>query len=124
VPVRSLNSAVLKWPDGSAVLSAARSWANALQCKDPAVRQVWCVGSYARGDWGVGSDLDLIVILSESDLSPVDRYRTYYPDKLPVPVDLWVHTETEWHALRVSAPQLGDRIQREKIVLAGSDADS
>ena len=61
MPVRSLTSAVFKWPDRDAVLSAAREWAQALRRRDASVEQVACVGSYARGDWGVGNDLDFLV---------------------------------------------------------------
>lgn len=84
MPVRSLHSAVLKWPDQDAVLAAARAWACALQAQDASVREVWCVGSYARGDWGVGSDVDLVVVLHDTFLSPAERYHRYYPDPLPV----------------------------------------
>jgi predicted nucleotidyltransferase len=33
----------------------------------PEVVRVGYFGSYARGDWGVGSDLDLIIIVDRSD---------------------------------------------------------
>jgi predicted nucleotidyltransferase len=32
------------------------------------VLEIGYFGSYARGDWGVGSDVDLIVIVAESEL--------------------------------------------------------
>jgi predicted nucleotidyltransferase len=85
---------------------------------DPAVEQVWCVGSYARGDWGVGSDIDIVVILTHSDLAPNERYRIYYPSRLPVPADLWVHTLAELETLAARAPGLWRRILGERIVLA------
>lgn len=117
MPVRSLNSAVFRWPGPEAVLSAARCWAVGLQRRDPSVQRVICIGSYARGDWGVGSDLDLIVVLQESALSRAERYAAYYPDDLPVPCDLWVYTEADWDALGSRAPHLWRRIQREMMDL-------
>lgn len=118
MPVRSLNSAVFKWPTRSTVLPAARCWAIELMAGDAAVCQVACIGSYARGDWGVGSDLDVIVVLSDTELSPAQRYQKYYPDSLPVPVDLWVYTAKEWESLPSGAPGLWNRIQRELLQLA------
>lgn len=54
-------------------------------------------GSYARGDWGVGSDVDLLVV--ESDDTPrVQRAARWDTTSLPVPADLQVYTRAEWEA--------------------------
>ncbi len=118
MPVRSLNSAVFRWPDRETVLAAARAWAAALRQRDPAVERVVCIGSYARGDWGVGSDLDVIVFLTEADLTPLERSKRYSPDNLPVPADLWVYTRAEWERLATDSPQIVQRLQREMLDLA------
>lgn len=117
MPVRSLNTAVFKWPDREQVLGAARRWARALRARDPDVVRIGCVGSYARGDWGVGSDLDVIVILRGCDLTAIERSRLYYPEGLPVPADLWAYSVAEWDALRERSPQLGARLEREWVDL-------
>ena len=57
MPTRSLSSPVLKWPDRQSVDRAVRRWAeNVVQQRQDVVR-IGYFGSYARGDWGVGSDL-------------------------------------------------------------------
>lgn len=117
MPVRSLNSAVLKWPDRESVLSAARRWAADLRDRDETVASIWCIGSYARGDWGVGSDIDVIVVLTETKLSSKQRYQHYYPDGLPVPADLWVYTSAELTSLSSHSPHLWQRLQNERIDL-------
>ncbi len=71
MPVRSLNSSVLKWPDKETVDFAVRCWAERMARVRKDVLQIGYFGSYARGDWGVGSDLDLIVII-ESSSEPVE----------------------------------------------------
>ncbi len=61
MPVRSLNSSVLKWPSRKTVDRAVRSWTAEQVQQRPEIVRLGYFGSYARGDWGVGSDLDLIV---------------------------------------------------------------
>ena len=58
MPVRSLSSSVLKWPDAQTVERALRRWTKkAVRDRDDVLRAYF--GSYSRGGWGVGSDLDL-----------------------------------------------------------------
>ena len=63
MPVRSLNSSVFKWPDHATVDKAVRSWAQAEAKRHPELQRLGYFGSYARGDWGVGSDLDLVAVV-------------------------------------------------------------
>ena len=99
MPVRLLSSSILKWPDAEAVDSAVRRWAeNAGQeCED--VQMIGYFGSYARGDWGVGSDLDVVVVVGSSKRSFERRGFEWDTTMLPVPVDLLVYTEQEWQSL-------------------------
>lgn len=121
MPVRSLSSAVFKWPDREQVLSAAGRWASSVRERDPAVESILCVGSYARNDWGVGSDVDIIVVIRDTILSPLQRRERYDPQGLPVPADLWVYTCSEWEALALRAPQLWRRLQGEWLDLADAE---
>jgi len=57
-------------------------------------------GSYVRGDWGVGSDLDLVIILSQSDLPFERRNLGWQEHQLPVPTDILIYTQQEWEAMR------------------------
>src|SRR2546426_10283021 len=63
LPVRSLSSSVVVWPDRAAVESALRLWAEEA-ARIPELVRVGYFGSYARGDWGVGSDLDVVLIVA------------------------------------------------------------
>ncbi len=118
MPIRSLNSVVLKWPGRDQVLASARRWAAKLRRDDQTVERILCIGSCARGDWGVGSDLDAVVIVADTSLSPFHRLAHYEPRGLPVPVDLWVYTQEEWDALASHSPHLWRRLQREAFDLA------
>ena len=72
MPVRSLNSSVLKWPGRETVDRAVRRWIARQVKQRPAVVRIGYFGSYARGDWGVGSDLDLIAVVDET-FTPFER---------------------------------------------------
>lgn len=99
MPVRSLRSSVLRWPDTRAVDGAARRWAEDILAARSDVLRIGYFGSYARGDWGVGSDLDILVIVGESPHPFEARGLMFDTTTLPVPVDLLVYTEAEWGAL-------------------------
>jgi predicted nucleotidyltransferase len=100
MPVRSLNSSVLKWPDTKTVDAAARRWAERVMQDKKGVLKIGYFGSYARGDWGVGSDLDLIIILETSEQPLEKRSIQWNVTELPVPADVLVYTKAEWKSLR------------------------
>src|SRR5207249_148336 len=99
MPVRFLNSSVLAWPDKASVEQAVRSWILQERTKHPELLRMAYFGSYARGDYGVGSDLDLIAIVSASSEYFHRRPLSWDLLRLPVPSDLLVYTEEEWNRL-------------------------
>src|SRR5207237_604666 len=107
MPVRSLNSSILRWPDKAVVISAFRAWAEAEAAARPEVERIGYFGSYARGNWGVGSDLDVVVVVDSSDEPFMRRALAWRPESLPVLVDLLVYTTAE-------LPRIG--MLRENVV--------
>ena len=99
MPVRSLNSSVLKWPDRSTVDRAARTWAEKEGRKHPQLLNLGYFGSYARGDAGVGSDLDLIAIVERAKESFERRPLKWDLNSLPVPAEIIIYTRQEWKDL-------------------------
>ena len=100
MPVRSSRSPVLKWPDAKTVDRAVRRWAKKAARSHANVQRIGYFGSYARGDWGVGSDLDLIVVVQDSDRSFEHRGTGWRSEVLPVPADLLIYTEAEFSKLK------------------------
>lgn len=99
MPVRSSNSSVLVWPDRSVVDQTVRRWAGETASHRPEVVRIGYFGSYARGDWGPGSDLDLVIVV-ESSSTPFNRRGSDWDtSELPVPTDLLVYTLEEWRRL-------------------------
>ncbi len=114
MPVRSSNSHVLTWPPPEAVVAAARAWGAALRASRSDVVRVGYFGSYARGDWGVGSDLDLVIVLSECGEPPLRRGLAFDTiSGFPVPVDLLVYTLDEWRRLEAEKAPFVQRLSAE-----------
>ncbi|WP_457601036.1 nucleotidyltransferase domain-containing protein [Hydrogenivirga sp.] len=109
MPVRSLSSPVLRWVPEGEVIRAFSEWAKKICRERNDVVRVGFFGSYARGDWGVGSDLDVIVVLKHSSLPFWKRAIEFDTTALPVPVDLFVYTTEEINRMR------GTKFYREVI---------
>jgi uncharacterized protein len=115
MPVRSLNSRVLKWPDSKVVRAALRNWAEQALASRGEILRIGYLGSYARGDWGVGSDLDVIVVVASSSLPFESRNSLWDVTALPVPADLLIYTEEEWQALLDSQSRFSRVIRQEAV---------
>ncbi|MFN8422192.1 MAG: nucleotidyltransferase domain-containing protein [Anaerolineae bacterium] len=70
--MRSLSSPTLKWPDAEQVFAAVRAWAASVMAARPDVVDIGIFGAYARGDWGVGSDVDVVIVVDD----PAGAYLT------------------------------------------------
>ncbi len=115
MPVRLWNSPVLRWPARAEVLEAAKAWATSLQV--PGLLRVGVFGSYARGDAGVGSDLDLVVLLQDSPLPFHQRAIGLPTEHLPVPAEVLVYTQKEWENLHETSPCLARVLRQETLWL-------
>lgn len=104
MPVRSWPSPVIRWPDAEAVVAALRRWAEGVAAGRPGVLCVGFFGSYARGDWGVGSDLDIVVLVHDTAIPFERRAAGWDATSLPVPADVLVYTADEWHRLAGGSP--------------------
>jgi predicted nucleotidyltransferase len=77
------------------------------------------LGSYARGDWGPGSDVDLIVIVV-GELPPLgERARGWDTTQLPVPADLLLYSEGEWRSHMTRSARWRATVEREVVWVAG-----
>lgn len=108
MPVRSLHSSVFRWPDRSAVEAALRVWAAEQAAIRPELRRLGYFGSYATGNWGVGSDLDLVAVVESCPRPFSERALDWDLTVLPVPAEILIYTESEWAAVIAR----GDRFAR------------
>ena len=114
MPVRSLISSVLRWPDRRTVDDAVRTWAQSEAKRHPELLKLGYFGSYARGDWGVGSDLDLLAVVAQVS-EPFERVSVNWDlSALPVAADVLVYTLAEWRRITKSAGRFG-RILKDEV---------
>ena len=115
MPVRSLSSSVIKWPDLRSVDRAVRQWVAQQVESGRDILRAGYFGSYARGDWGVSSDLDLILIVRHSDQAFWQRSLQWDTLALPLPVDLLIYTGEEWQNLVEQGANFAQTIEKEAV---------
>ena len=103
----------MRWPDADTVRKALENWAGIIRKLHPGIVAIGYFGSYARGDWGVGSDLDIILVVDDSPLPADRRALSYDKESLPVPADLIVYTRLEFESLTAADSRFSRMIRRE-----------
>jgi predicted nucleotidyltransferase len=97
------------------VYESARKWAaRAGEIHTEAIR-IGYFGSYARGEWGVGSDLDLIAVVTRASEPFERRSLAWDLDELPVPAELLVYTATEWKVIQEEGGRFARTLSEETI---------
>ena len=113
MPVRSLTQSLLRWPESDLVLSQVERWAAQVAAEPPCLKRLGVFGSYGRGDAGVGSDLDLVLIDREAR-GPQHRRLLACPlEALPLSCDALVLTPHEHRELLASGSAMAKALQRD-----------
>jgi uncharacterized protein len=122
MPLRSLTSFVLTWPDRETVDCAARRWAREEGRRRPLLQRLGYFGSYARGDWGVGSDLDLVAVATSCGEPFERRALDWDLNDLPVPAEILVYTEEEWERLISEGGRFARLLSQEAVWIFRRDS--
>jgi uncharacterized protein len=120
MPVTSSRSSLKRWPTAEAVLAAGAAWALRMAELQPRVVAVGCIGSYARGEAGFGSDLDLVVV--RRDGAPLPELLGADVAALPVPADVLHYTETELARVLAKGGRMARVLAEEARWWVGGDA--
>jgi predicted nucleotidyltransferase len=97
-----LSSVVVKSVDEARVRRAVDEYAQRLLSTRDDVEEIVVFGSFERGNYAPGSDVDLFIVLSRA-LQPVrERIPDLLPASFPVGIDLFPYTRKEMAALAPS----------------------
>jgi UTP:GlnB (protein PII) uridylyltransferase len=90
-----LTQSVLRWPEPEHVLRLVADWAERMAGEHPGLERVGVFGSYGRGEAGVGSDLDLLLIDRQTNGPQRQRLLVWPLEELPLSCDALVLTPSE-----------------------------
>ena len=90
-----MSTVSVTWFDKDAVWRAVEAHARALAARYPEIEEIRVYGSLVRGTAVPGSDVDLLIVLSASEISFLDRIPAYLPSAFPCGVDVFPYTRAE-----------------------------
>jgi uncharacterized protein len=111
------NSAEPKFINRDEVLDLARKTAGRIAENNPEVLRILLFGSFARGDYGFRSDLDLLIVLRDSNEAAAERIGRFLAYAPVYPTDMLVYTDDELSARVSSGEAFLARALRESIQL-------
>ena len=108
MPSRALRessaSLVVKSNNRAIVERAVRAWARRIGDRRPDVRRIIWFGSRVNGTPAPGSDVEVCVVLADSDKPFRKRIGEYLPFGFPVGLDLFPYTVAELERIRTEHP--------------------
>ena len=92
---RSSDSVKIKYLDKPGIMKAITRLVEDLSQKHPEIEEIYLFGSFARDEAVPGSDVDILIVLTDSPLSFMDRMTGYMPSSFPVGVEVFPYTRRE-----------------------------
>jgi uncharacterized protein len=89
------------------------AWAGRESARHPGLLRLGLFGSYARGDAGVGSDIDLVAVVAEADQPFASRPLAWDLLALPLPAEILVYTHAEWDRLQSEGGRFARTVAEE-----------
>jgi predicted nucleotidyltransferase len=100
--------------------AAVRVWAGREAAARPEVLRLGYFGSYATGQWGVGSDVDLVAVVARANRPFLERARDWDLTDLPVPAEILIYTQPEWLAVLERGDRFAQVMRHEVIWVVSS----
>ncbi len=110
-------SAGPRFADKCEILAIAREAAFRIARAHPEALKIILFGSFARGDYGARSDLDLLIVLEHSSRPLHERFTEFQPYVPAYPTDMLVLTEAELRSRLADGDLFLQRALSEGIVL-------
>ena len=88
------------------VLNTLKNLIQEWSQQHPELEQVILFGSFARGDYFPGNDVDVLLILGQSDQPFLSRIRKFLPIQFSVGIDIFPYTTDEVKRIRKDSHSL------------------
>jgi predicted nucleotidyltransferase len=118
---QSSPSVKITYFDKEAVSEALSEFLKELEKRSPEIKRIILFGSFARGECVPGSDIDLLIVLRESNIPFLERIPKYMPSHFPVGVDVFPYTEGELREMLNSGNFFVKRALEEGIEVLHKD---
>jgi predicted nucleotidyltransferase len=100
MPEKSSNSVKVVFADKAKVLRQLKDYSEGIKRTQPEVERVGYFGSYANDTYGPASDVDLLIVLQQSDKRFLDRIPDFIPDSLSICCDVFPYTSEETERMK------------------------
>ena len=117
MPKRSSNSVKVVFADKANVLRQLEDYAKSLKRTHAEVERVGFFGSYANDTYGPASDVDLLIVLRESEKRFIDRIPDFVPENLSVSCDVFPYTRSEIEKMKREGSPWVSHVLREVVWL-------
>jgi predicted nucleotidyltransferase len=84
-----LSSVEIKSVDEARIRLCMQQYAERLLSANPEVEEIVVFGSFANGNYAPGSDMDVLIVLRNSEKPVWDRITDFLPNAFPVGLDLF-----------------------------------
>lgn len=115
--IRSFNSVRIKYLDKPGIMKAIGSLVEELSQKHPEIERISLFGSFARDEAVPGSDVDILIVLTDSHLPFRDRIGKYMPSSFPVGIDVFPYTRSEMETMLGQGNHFLKSAQQDSILL-------
>lgn len=124
MPRRLLTSAEKIYQNRAAIIDCIKEGARKVIEAEPSVLKVILFGSIVRGDYGLYSDGDVLIVLKESQFQRyfdrIPHFADYFA-KVEIPLDIFPYTEREVEKMKVAGNEFVASALKEGLLLAEYD---
>ncbi len=114
---KSSDSVKIRYLDKTAIMKAITHLVGDLSQKYPKIEEIRLFGSLARDEAVPGSDVDILIVLTDSDLPFNDRIDKYMPSSFPVGIDVLPYTEPEIETMLDQGNHFLKSAMKDSIIL-------
>ncbi len=100
-----MNTVRIRYCDPEKIRQAVFDHVQRMRRFHPEIEQVIWFGSWVKGTHSPGSDVDLCIVIPQSNRPPRDRIVDYLPRGFPVGLDIFVYTRDELKRLEQAHPE-------------------